>query len=200
MVGSSGGVVGGALTVAGGVATVLSGGLAAPLLFSGLGVGLGSGLTGGIAAVTQKIIESSQMKRCQLAIRLDEKSTEDLVQHVESVKRSMKNFDTGIQPYTTAASAVVKGVGLGIGGEVVAGAGYVAATLGDDVAKLLLSSGTRVLTGSLTAVLGGVMIPWDLYNLKNGIHDLLSGDMSEASKQIRKIAAELKKALDEMTN
>ena len=64
---------------------------------------------------------------------------------------------------------------------------------------MLLSSTGRVLTGSVTAVVGGVMIPWDLYNLSNGIHDLLSGDMSEASKQIRLIADQLEKELNDMT-
>ena len=114
----------------------------------------------------------------------------------------MEKIDTEtlLREGSLVSTAMVKGVGIGIGGEVVAGAGQLAKVFGDDVAKLLLSSSTRVLTGSLTAVLGGVMIPWDLYNLSTGIKDLLSGDMSEASKQIRNIADQLKKALDEITN
>ena len=43
MVGSSGGILAGTLTIAGGVMTVMTAGLAAPVLIAGTGIGLASG-------------------------------------------------------------------------------------------------------------------------------------------------------------
>ena len=55
VVGSSGGVLSGGLTVAGGVVTILSGGAAAPILIAaGAGIGLASGLTGAGASVSRQ--------------------------------------------------------------------------------------------------------------------------------------------------
>ena len=186
------------MTLAGGIVTLASGGLAAPLLLGGVGLGLGSGLTGGVAAVAKKIIESSQMKNCQRAIEKDAESTKVFAQQVESITKSLDQYGVRDQGVLVASSAI-KGVGIGIGSDVIAGAGSLAKIFGDDMAKVLLSSTGRVLTGSVTAVIGGVMIPWDLYNLSTGIHDLLSGDISEASKQIRLIADQLEKELNDMT-
>lgn len=186
MLGSTASVAGGALTVGAGVVTVLSGGLAAPLLViqSGFALCLGGGLSGGLAALTQSIFESVQMERCQRAIEVDEESTKDLADYVESVKKRMNRIDKN---FTVCEESLARrALALGF-------------AVSDDLAKLFLSSSTRVLAGSLTAVLGGVMIPWDLHNLKKGINDLLNGNMSEASKQIRSIADQLKKALDDLS-
>ena len=198
VLGSSGSVAAGAMTLAGGILTLASSGLAAPALLGGLVTGLGSGITGGVSAVAKKIIESSQMKNCQRAIEADAESTKDFARQVESIRKKLDQYgvkDQGV----LYASSTIRGVGIGIGSDVVKGAGSLAKLFGDDAAKVLLSSTGRVLTGSVTAVVGGVMIPWDLYNLSNGIHDLLSGDMSEASKQIRLIADQLEKELNDMT-
>jgi hypothetical protein len=43
VVGSSGGILAGTLTIAGGVMTVMTAGLAAPVLVAGAGLGLASG-------------------------------------------------------------------------------------------------------------------------------------------------------------
>ena len=171
-------MVGGALTVVGGLATVFSGGLASPLLYSGLALGVSGGVSGGLAALAQKLIESDQMKRCQRAIGVDEVSTRDLADYVEAVRidKTLTNHEGSLVTRAVVTSLV----------------------FGDDLAKLFLSSSARVLTGTLTAVLGGVMIPWDLYNLNKGINDLVNGNMSEASKQIRNIADQLEKALNDL--
>ncbi|XP_023343504.1 uncharacterized protein LOC111712970 [Eurytemora carolleeae] len=62
IVGSSGGIIAGSLTIAGGVMTVMTAGAAAPVLVAGAGIGLASGLTGGAATITKKILASKQMK------------------------------------------------------------------------------------------------------------------------------------------
>ena len=59
VVGSGGGAVGGGLTLVGGLLTIMSAGAALPVLLVGTGIGLASGVTGGAAAITEKIIKAS---------------------------------------------------------------------------------------------------------------------------------------------
>ena len=57
VVGSGGGAVGGGLTLVGGLLTIMSAGAALPVLLVGTGIGLASGVAGGAAAITEKIIK-----------------------------------------------------------------------------------------------------------------------------------------------
>ena len=61
MVGSGGGAVGGGLTLVGGLLTIMSAGAALPVLLVGTGIGLASGVTGGAAAIAEKIIKASTL-------------------------------------------------------------------------------------------------------------------------------------------
>ena len=49
--------MGGGLTLVGGLLTIMSAGAALPVLLVGTGIGLASGVTGGAAAITEKIIK-----------------------------------------------------------------------------------------------------------------------------------------------
>ena len=60
----------GGLTIAGGVMTVMTAGLALPVLAAGAGLGLASGLTGASAALSKKILSSKQMTRVHTAIEV----------------------------------------------------------------------------------------------------------------------------------
>ena len=87
VVGSSGGVLAGGLTIIGGVMTVLTAGAALPVLVAGAGLGLASGITGGAAAITKKILSSKQMSKVQVAIEVDSAATSELVSELENVKK-----------------------------------------------------------------------------------------------------------------
>jgi len=87
VVGSGGGVLAGGLTVAGGVMTVLTAGAALPVLVAGAGLGLASGITGGAAAITKKIMSSKQMSKVKVAIEVDSAATRELISEVETVKK-----------------------------------------------------------------------------------------------------------------
>ena len=96
VVGSGGGVLAGGLTVAGGVMTVMTAGAALPVLVAvrptilnrkvhalqkncpkspetaqGASLGLASGITGGAAAITKKVLNSQQMKKVEVAIEVN---------------------------------------------------------------------------------------------------------------------------------
>ena len=48
--------------------TILSAGAALPVLIAGTGLGLAAGVTGGTAAVTEKVLKSRQMSVAKLAL------------------------------------------------------------------------------------------------------------------------------------
>ena len=71
-------ILGGVLTVVGGGLTIASAGGAAPVLLTGLGLGLASGFGGGGATITRKIIKSRQMKAAKQAVLEDSLATAQL--------------------------------------------------------------------------------------------------------------------------
>ena len=87
VVGSSGGILAGGLTIVGGVMTVLTAGPALPVLVAGAGLGLASGITGGAAAITKKIMSSKQMSKVKVAIEVDSAATSELFSELETVKK-----------------------------------------------------------------------------------------------------------------
>ena len=68
----------GGLTLIGGALTIASAGAALPILLAGTGLGLASGVGGGAAAVTEKVIKSQQMKAAKSAIEEDALATTHL--------------------------------------------------------------------------------------------------------------------------
>merc|ERR550532_316068 len=84
--GSGGGVLAGGLTLAGGVMTVMTAGAALPVLVAGASLGLVSGITGGAAAITKKVLNSQQMKKVEVAIEVDSAATKELATEVEAVR------------------------------------------------------------------------------------------------------------------
>merc|ERR1712013_369731 len=90
VVGSGGGVLAGGLTVVGGVMTVLTAGAALPVLVAGAGLGLASGIAGGAAAITKKILESKQMSKVKVAIEVDSAATSELVSEIDIVKNDTR--------------------------------------------------------------------------------------------------------------
>ena len=54
---------------------------------AGAGLGLASGITGGAAAITKKIMSSKQMSKVKVAIEVDSAATSELVSELETVKK-----------------------------------------------------------------------------------------------------------------
>ena len=213
MVGSSGCLSAGVLTLTGGILTLTTAGAALPVLAAGVGLGVASGLTGGGATLSKHILKSQQMKKCQRAIEADSESTENLALEVESVRRNLKTrikLDVGslgvkIGNLVHSSQGLMHlSQGGAPGQSLVAGAGSVASIFGknfsDEVAKLLVGTGGRVVAGSVTVVVAGVTIAWDLYSLATGVIKLVRGEGSQAARQIRNIAQQLELELDTLTN
>lgn len=211
VVGSGGGVLAGGLTLAGGVMTLLTAGAALPVLVAGAGLGLASGITGGAAAITKKVLASQQMKKVEVAIEVDSAATSQLANEVDSVRNDTKFKKVagavisvgGLASSTKGLMDVVRGTTPGQ--TIIAGLGTVGSILGEDVnkeiAKLVAQGAGRVLSGTVTSVLGGVTMLWDMYQLRSGLRQLVGGpDNQEAATQIREIAGQLEEGLRDFSD
>jgi len=208
VVGSSGGVLAGGLTLAGGVMTVLTAGAALPVLAAGAGLGLASGLTGASAALSKKILSSKQMSRVQLAIEVDSNATKELESEVEIIKNDKRIHKVTEVVFTVGGLASsTKGVldiirGATPGQTIIGGLEAVSQIFGEsvnkEIVKLLARTSGQVLSGTVTSVFGGVTMLWDMYQLKSGVQQLADGS-EEGAQQIRDIATQLEVALTEFT-
>ena len=89
-IGSGGGAIGGGLTLVGGILTIASMGAALPVLLAGTSIGLASGIGGGAAAVTEKIIKSRQLKQAQESIDADKEATCHLEEDISKLRSNKK--------------------------------------------------------------------------------------------------------------
>ena len=71
--------------------TVLSAGAAMPIMLAGAGLGLASGVTGGAAAITNKVLSSQQMTEVETAMEVDSAATCELEQEVDKVRLTNGN-------------------------------------------------------------------------------------------------------------
>ena len=208
VVSSSGGVLAGGLTIAGGVMTVMTAGAALPVLAAGAGLGLASGLTGASAALSKKILSSKQMSRVHTAIEVDASATQELVSEVETLKQDTRVNKVANVVFTVGGLASsTKGLldiirGATPGQTILAGIEAVGQIFGENVnkeiVKLLARTSGQVLSGTVTSVFGGVTMLWDMYQLKTGIQHIVEGG-EEAADQIRDIAAQLEQGLMEFS-
>jgi len=204
VVGSGGGVLAGGLTVAGGVMTVMTAGAALPVLVAGASLGLASGITGGAAAITKKVLNSQQMKRVEVAIEVDSAATKELATEVEAVRNDNRVQKVAGVVFTVGGLAsgakglmdVVKGATPGQ--TIIAGLEAVGGIFGENVnkeiAKLVAQGAGKVLSGTVTSVFGGVTMLWDMYQLREGVKKLAEGG-EEGAEEIRKIADQLEQGL-----
>jgi len=204
VVGSGGGVLAGGLTLAGGVMTVMTAGAALPVLVAGASLGLASGITGGAAAITKKVLNSQQMKRVEVAIEVDSAATKELATEVEAVRNDNRVKKVAGVVFTVGGLAsgakglmdVVKGATPGQ--TIIAGLEAVGSIFGENVnkeiAKLVAQGAGKVLSGTVTSVFGGVTMLWDMYQLREGVKKLAEGG-EEGAQEIRNIAEQLEKGL-----
>merc|ERR1712013_624993 len=204
VVGSGGGVLAGGLTVVGGVMTVMTAGAALPVLVAGASLGLASGITGGAAAITKKVLNSQQMKRVEVAIEVDSAATKELATEVEAVRNDNRVQKVAGVVFTVGGLASgAKGLmdmvkGATPGQTIIAGLEAVGGIFGENVnkeiAKLVAQGAGKVLSGTVTSVFGGVTMLWDMYQLREGVKKLAEGG-EEGAEEIRKIADQLEQGL-----
>jgi len=206
IVGSGSGAVAGGLTLIGGALTIATAGAALPVLLAGTSLGLAAGVTGGAAAITEKVIKSRQMKEAEEAIAKDKETTEDLEHMVfelresalarEVAKEAILSGGGAVSDSLTIFGLVTAGGGAGAIGKI--GVEALAKIFGEDVgkelSKVILHSSGRVLSGSVTVVLGGVTMIYDIYKLSNEL-EAIAKLGTEGASELRVIADQLEESL-----
>ena len=84
--GTSASVVGGGLTIAGGILTTLTAGAAAPVLIAGIATSSVGAATNIGTSLVEKILNSRQVKEMNAAFERDKDITLKLEEHIEDIK------------------------------------------------------------------------------------------------------------------
>ena len=204
VVGAGGGVLASGLTMVGGVMTVLTAGAAVPVLVAGAGLGLASGLTGGAAIITNKVISSKQMAFVDVAIEVDTAATNELAFEMENAKNIVKVARAAGVVFTVGGLATsTKGLldivrGVDPGQTILTSMETIGALVGENVNKemgrMMMQASSSLLAGTVTSMFGGITMVWDMYQLRSGIQKLAQGG-EEGASQIRNIANQLEEGL-----
>ena len=206
VVGAGGGVLASGLTMVGGVMTVLTAGAAVPVLVAGAGLGLASGLAGGAAIITNKVMSSKQMTFVDVAIEVDTAATNELALEMENAKNIMKVARAAGVVFTVGGLATsTKGLldivrGVDPGQTILTSIETIGALVGENVNKemgrMMVQASSSVLAGTVTSMFGGITMVWDMYQLRSGIQKLAQQG-EEGAKQIRNIANQLEEGLQQ---
>lgn len=82
-------VMAGGVTIAGGIMTIATAGAAFPVLVAGASMALASGVAGGTAAISEKVIKSKEMKKAQKAVAVDMDQAKDLEQALREARENI---------------------------------------------------------------------------------------------------------------
>ena len=210
-IGSGTGILGGGLTVIGGGLTIAAtGGIAAvPILLAGAGIGIAGGLTGGTATISEKVVNSKQMKVAKEALINDQECSLELQSQIEALSKNEKFLKTmavemgksggkvSIEGYHIAKLVGISSSNL-IGQGLTVAAGAFSNEAAKAVSKALLVASGRTVTGAFSIIAGGVTMIYDIYQLSGEIDTLVKKGSAESATQIRSIAAQLNTNLLDM--
>ena len=100
-----------------------------------------------------------------------------------------------MHPFLFLSGGVANGAGMGLSKVGVEALGKIfGEDVGKEVSKLILHTSGRVLAGSVTVVLGGATMLYDIYKVNTELAEL-SKMGEKGADEIRNIAAELEKSL-----
>jgi len=207
VLGAGGGILASGLTMVGGALSILTLDVddSMPILVAGAGIGLASGLTGGAATITNKILNSRHMSRVDVAIEVDSSATDELAREIrvaQDLLKVAKEAGTVLKVSSTVAYStkgfidIIRGVDPGqtlLRGVEHLGV-FIGSNVNQEVGNLLIQASGSILAGTVTTVFGGLTMIWDIFQLKNIIHQLALGG-EEGSHQIRSIASQLEEGL-----
>ena len=212
--GTSAGILGGLLTISGGIATLMTAGAASPLLFAGVSFGLVGAGTNIAAKIIEYLINLNEIKKANrdMKVALDSIAEvkdilQDLSEKGETSRLSsimilaVKSANPIWKLLTAFLSEAAQGVGEA-GAEAASKAGAQAmgeglkgaAKASGQVADDAVQAGVKLtgqLAGKLIISVSALMLVWDTIDLSFTISDLVKNKKSDAAKELRKKADEL---------
>lgn len=214
--GTSAGIVGGLLTLGGGIATLMTAGIASPLLFAGVSFGLAGAGTNIVAKIIESSINSNEIKKANqdMKVALDsiaevKNILKDLSEKGETsrlfsiINLAVKSANPiwkllaaflrkAAQEAGKVGAEAASKVGARAAGEGLKGAAKASGQVADDAVQAGIKSGGQ-LAGKVIIGFSALMLVWDGIDLGFTIYDLLEKKKSEAAKELRKKADELEK-------
>eukprot|EP00062_Callorhinchus_milii_P021429 gi/632978140/ref/XP_007905740.1/ PREDICTED: LOW QUALITY PROTEIN: apolipoprotein L3-like [Callorhinchus milii] len=175
--GSSVGVIGGALTIAGLIAAPFT--LGTSLILTGVGVGVG--VAGGVTNITASAVDSASQSNKQKELMKSEEYKKDS----EEMADCFNKFRNAVDFYENHSDKLVKDTFIGVT-EVFSKSTGVIATVVSAVTKTSLQSFKAV-----SGVLSGLFVVWDIYTITVNSIDLSKGAETEIAKQIRNVAQKI---------
>ena len=226
--GSTGGILGGLLTIAGGIAIVASAGTATPLILAGVGFGVVGAGTNMLTSLTEAAINSSKIKKAQ-------KDWQETLDSINEVKVTVKKWlvekektrllyiwhlaeeenltfsDAAVKeilqkevlPSLEFTTQVESALGWAVAKATtgVVGKGVQAsAQAAGGVLQRLVQTGARAVGGRLIAGVGAVYMLWDAKDLGYTIYDIVRNKGSDAARCLRQNADVLESALPVSSN
>ena len=204
--GTTAGIVGGLLTISGGVATMMSSGIAAPLLLLGVGVGAGGAVTNLGTSAVETSINSAEIKKAEKELKdcnidvtdcdqlwLDGKEKARLLYYLCLIVQSMELSDTLIkieQELGLRCANIMKAIR-----EVFWRVGIIAQAASDVTQSSIKAdsqAGSKLVGGLIIGVSAGFLM-WNGKDLLSTITDLylVENNGSELAKLLRQKANEL---------
>lgn len=151
------------------------------------------------------------MKTAKTVLEADQKATNEVQQNLETLttnKAFMKKITQDIvkssgsivhSSYELTNLLMKSGNGL-----FTRGLETTAKLFGDDISremsKLILVASGRIVTGSVTVVMGGLTMGYDIYKLTSQIEILATKSIESSAEELKEIANKLEESLQELHN
>ena len=216
--GYMGGVTGGLLTIAGGIAITASADVATPFLLAGVGFGFAGAGTTVVASIQEAAINLSVMKKA-------EKDLHETLDSINEVKATVKKWLVEKEKTTLLYICHLAGETLKLSDPAViailqtevfpslelethevksangsaarwAQAETVTTEAAGGVLKEVAQAGAKEIASKLIVGAGVACLLWDAKNLQYTIHEILEDKGSDAARWLRRRADELESALD----
>ena len=200
--GSATGIVGGLLTVGGGIATILTAGIASPLLIAGITVGAAGAGTNLGTSVVEIAINSSKVKEADEAVQKACDAAQKVRETIELWKKRMDYARMSflyyiareileLDPMTISImQGVLKAVQTGEKG---------ASAVAETTTKAAGTAGVKIgvkAAGSIIIGTSAVFIVWDAVLFGLTVRDLIKKNGSDAAKSLRQKANEIEAILN----
>ena len=173
-------------------------------------MGLTAAVTRTSATIAERILKSKQMTNARHALEQDTAATADLQEVMEDfaqndflVKRVTQDildsgYDISSNTYKLVSAIMNPGAtpsffykGIEVTTQMIGG------DVSIEVSKLLAQASGRIISGSLSVVIGGATMVYDIYKLSQEV-DQLAKSGNSASADLRNIADKLEEALKEL--
>ncbi|XP_038649138.1 apolipoprotein L3-like [Scyliorhinus canicula] len=181
--GSSAGIVGGILSIAGLIASPFTFGASLALTGVGIGVGAAGGATNIGASITDNLIQNNKQKR--------------VTEIIEFYKEDSKIMSDSLHLVHCTIESIMEGNGEDIPKYLMIG-GTQTATRTLNTIAVATSAATRNALRAIKAVSGvlsALLIIWDVYSLVKDANDLYNGSETEVAQQIREAAKNIEEEL-----